>query len=261
MSRIKQKKLGNTNYLVWTHQDNTTASISFDGTDFHVSKPLTFADVVYLPAGTAAAPSLAFTDTTVMGIYRSGSNVIGFSTAGSERVTIDGQGDLNVGTYISIGNGGTGQIVGDKKAVVEGTGAAVVLTAADSGKVFFINADSGATTYTLPAPVAGLHFKWIITANNDSATIIKTADTTDTTGDMLRGCLFLHSTDNDTTVVEAASDVNTLTLDDNLANSTCGIGSWVEVICTEDPTWFVTGMINGTTDTDGTGAALFSDTD
>lgn len=255
MSRIKQKKLGSINYLEWKQQDNSTASISYNGSKFVLDKPLD------LTAGTAANPSISGGGSTNSGIYF-GSGVIYFSTAGTERVTVDGQGDLNVGTYISIGNGGTGQIVGDKKAVVEGTGAAVVLTAADSGKVFFINSDSGATTYTLPAPVAGLHFKWIFTGNNDSATIIKTADTTDTTGDMFRGGLLLVSTDNDVTFVEAsATDCNTLTLDDNLANAACGYGSWVEVICTEDPTWFIHGVINGNTDTDGTGAAMFSDTD
>lgn len=240
---------------MWTQQDNKTATLSFDGTYFDLDKQ------VKLTNGTAAAPSLVFDDTTVMGIYRAGSNVIGFSTAGSERVTIDAQGDINVGSYISIGNGGNDQIVGDKKAVVEGTGAAVDLDASMSGSVFFINSDSGATTYTLPAPVAGLHYKWIFTNNNNDATIITTTDHTDTTGDMLRGCLFLHSTDNDVTVLEASGDVNTLTLDDNVANAACGYGSWVEIICTEDPIWFVTGMINGNSDTDGTGAAMFSDVD
>lgn len=256
MSRIKQKKLGDNNKLVWTRQDNTQAELSY-GTDgvFEFSK------AIRLPDGTAAAPSLSFDGSNYVGIYESASNVLGFATAGSERVTIDAQGDLNVGTNISIGDGGTGAIVGDKKSVTEGTGAAVALTAAMSGKVFFINSDSGATTYTLPAPSAGLHYKWIWTSNNNDATIIQTADTTDTTGDMLRGCLFLHSTDNDVTVCEAASDVNTLTLDDNLANAACGYGSWVEIICTEDPVWFVTGMINGNTDTDGTGSAMFSDVD
>ncbi len=186
MSRIKQKKQGTINKLVWTQQDNTTATLAYDGTYFDLDRPLKLTD------GTAAAPSLVFDSSTTIGIYRSASNVLGFSTAGSERVTIDAQGDLNVGTNISIGDGGTGAIVGDKKSVTEGTGAAVALTAAMSGKVFFINSDSGATTYTLPAPAAGLHFKWIWTNNNTDATIIKTADTTDTTGDMLRGCLFLH---------------------------------------------------------------------
>ena len=255
MSRIKQKKLGNINKLVWTQQNNTTAEIAFDGTVFETDKP------IRLPDGSAAAPSLSFDGSEYCGIYKSGSNVLGFATAGSERVTIDAQGDLKVGTNIVIGDGGTGAIVGDKKSVTEAAGAAVGLTAAMSGKVFFINSDSGATTYTLPAPAAGLHYKWIVTANMTDPIIIKTADTTDTTGDMLRGALYQLANDNDSTVVEASGDVNTLTLDDNAANGACGIGSWVEVICTEDPVWFVTGVINGTTGGTGTGAGLFSDAD
>ena len=262
MSRIKQKKQGVINSLVWTNQDNSIATIAYNGSVFTMSAPVTFTGAQQLlPNGSAAAPSLAFSNTTVMGIYRSGSNVIGFSTAGSERVTIDGQGDLNVGENISIGNGGTGSIIGDKKAVVEGTGAAVPLTAADSGKVFFVNADTGATAYTLPAPAAGLHFKWIVTANCDAATSITTADTTDTSGDMFKGGLLICAAAAVNTFVEAGSDVNTITLDDNVVNGACGTGSWLEVICTEDPTWFVTGVINSTTDADGVGSAIFSDTD
>jgi hypothetical protein len=256
MSRIKQKKQGVINSLVWTQQDNSTAYISYDGTNFEISKPLAFGD------GSAAVPSITFSNTEVMGIYRSGSNVIGFSTAGSERVTIDAQGDINVGTYISIGNGGTGSIIGDKKAVVEGVGVAgVVLTAADSGKVFFVNADTVATAYTLPAPAAGLHFKWIVTANCDNATTITTADTADTSGDMFKGGLLVSAAAAVNTFVEAGSDVNRITLDDNVVNGACGTGSWLEVICTEDPTWFVTGVINSTTDADGVGSAIFSDVD
>lgn len=148
-----------------------------------------------------------------------------------------------------------------RKSVTELTGSAVILTAADSGKVFFVNADSGATTYTLPAPEAGLHFKWIVTADTDSATVIKTANITDTSGDMLRGGLLVCSAAAINTFVEAASDVNTLTLDNNVNNAGQGIGSWVEVICTEDPTWFVTGVINGNADVDGNGSVLFTDAD
>jgi hypothetical protein len=148
-----------------------------------------------------------------------------------------------------------------KKSVTEASGAAVTLTAAMSGKVFFINSDSGATTYTLPAPSAGLHYKWIVTADTTSATIIKTADITDTTGDMLRGGLLVCSAAAVNTFVEAAADVNTLTLDDNVNNAGQGIGSWIEIICTEDPTWFITGVLNGNTDADGTGSALFTDAD
>lgn len=46
MSRIKQKKQGVINSLVWTQQDNRTASISYDGTDFDIDAPITVAGVI-----------------------------------------------------------------------------------------------------------------------------------------------------------------------------------------------------------------------
>jgi hypothetical protein len=261
MSRIKAKKQGVNNSLVFTNQDNNVGTITFNGSVFTISAPVTFSGSQQLLGdGTAAAPSLAFSNTKVMGIYSAGSNVIGFSTAGSERVTIDAQGDLNIYPYISIGNGGTGQIVGDKKAVVEGTGAAVPLTAADSGKVFFINGDTGATAYTLPATVAGLHFKWIWTANCNNAITIATADTTDTSGDMFRGGLLISSAAAVNNFLESAADMNLITVDDNAADKAGGPGTWIEVICTEDTTWFVHGVVNSTSDTDSTGAH-FTDVD
>jgi hypothetical protein len=137
--------------------------------------------------------------------------------------------------------------------------ATTILTATDSGKTFFINADSGAATYTLPAPQTGLKFKWIVTANCDSATIIQTADLTDTTGDLFAGGLLVCSAAAINTFVEANGTThNTLTLDDNVANAGQGVGSWIEIVCTEDPTWFITGVLNGNTDIDGVGSSLFS---
>lgn len=43
MSRIKQKKQGVINSLVWTQQNNTDAAISYDGTDFDISAPVAIA--------------------------------------------------------------------------------------------------------------------------------------------------------------------------------------------------------------------------
>jgi len=43
MSRIKQKKQGVINSLVWTQQDTNTASLSYDGTDFDFDSPVTIA--------------------------------------------------------------------------------------------------------------------------------------------------------------------------------------------------------------------------
>lgn len=40
MQKIKQKKSGVVNSLVWTREDNDTATISYDGTDFDLSAPI-----------------------------------------------------------------------------------------------------------------------------------------------------------------------------------------------------------------------------
>jgi hypothetical protein len=151
------------------------------------------------------------------------------------------------------------EVVNKRETISEA--ASTTLVAADSGKTFFVDAATAAATYTLPTPVAGLKFKFIWVANCDNAVIIQTADTTDTTGDMLRGGLLVCAAAAVNTFVEAASDVNTLTIDDNVVNAGGGIGSWVEIICAEDAVWYVTGVINSTTDADGTGSALFTDAD
>jgi hypothetical protein len=251
MSRIKQIKEGLINKLLWTSQSNIKAKLGFDGTVFETDKPLR------LPDGSAATPSLSFNGSTSCGIY-STSNCVNIATAGCERVVVDGQGDLNVGSYISIGNSGTGQIVGFKKAVVEG--ATTILTAAHSGSVFFINGDTAASDYTLPATVAGLNYKWVWTANCNNAITITTADTTDTTGDMFLGGLLISSAAAVNNFLESAADKNCITVDDNAANTAGGPGSWIEVICTEDGAWFVHGVINSTTDADSVGAH-FTDVD
>jgi len=174
---------------------------------------------------------------------------------------------LDVGTTLSVDTineytSGTGvSITGRLPSVTEVVSPTATLTASDSGKIFFVNTDSGASTYTLPAPKAGLHFKWIISQDCDTATIIQTADNTDTSGDMFLGGLLVKAAIDLTTFVETAADNNTITLDDNVANTAQGAGSWVHIYCTEDPTWFVSGVINA--DSEGTcdGSAIFSDAD
>ena len=53
------------------------------------------------PDGTAAAPGFAFESDNDNGMFRSGTNAVGFSTAGNQRVTIDSSGRLLVGTTSS----------------------------------------------------------------------------------------------------------------------------------------------------------------
>ena len=138
---------------------------------------------------------------------------------------------------------------------------ATTLTANDSGSVFFVNADTAAAAYVLPAPQAGLRFMWVWTADCDNAITITTADTTDTSGDMFLGGVIYCAAADLNTFVEVAADNNRMTFDDNVANTGGGAGQWIEVICTEDAAWFVRGVVNGTSDADGTGTAIFSDVD
>lgn len=52
-------------------------------------------------AGTAAAPQYSFSTSTGMGMYRSGADILGFSTAGAARMTIDATGDFTLTQGIS----------------------------------------------------------------------------------------------------------------------------------------------------------------
>ena len=75
------------------------------------------------PAGTAAAPSIAFVDDPDTGFYRSGANELSISTAGSQRVVVDDAGNVGIGTsnpsrtFHVINNDGAGIV-----ARVESTG-------------------------------------------------------------------------------------------------------------------------------------------
>ncbi|NBR24565.1 MAG: hypothetical protein EBU08_12500, partial [Micrococcales bacterium] len=48
------------------------------------------------PSGTAAAPSITFDSNTTTGVYLASSNVLGFATGGTQRITIDSNGNFNL---------------------------------------------------------------------------------------------------------------------------------------------------------------------
>ena len=89
---------------------SSTAQVLFNSTNVIVgdagmvynatNNKLTVDSLVFTGAsignGTAANPTIYFTNSTGVGFYRSASNVLGIATAGTERVTIDAQGDINV---------------------------------------------------------------------------------------------------------------------------------------------------------------------
>lgn len=101
--------------------------------------------------GTAAAPSHTFVNQEAVGMYRSASNVLGFATAGSERVTIDAQGDINI-----AGGRGVNSLADTdmwatfistdaQNNITAGTGGAIVVT----NYLTTINTDAGGDAFTL----------------------------------------------------------------------------------------------------------------
>lgn len=152
MSRIKQKKQGVINSLVWTNQNNSIAKLSYDGSTFAFTAPVKLDSVMALPNGTAAAPSLYFTNSTGVGIYRSASNVLGIATAGVERITVDAQGDINImdgrGIDSEVANGRVPFII---------TAATNDIAAAAGGAISVANycttisTDAGGDAFTLAA--------------------------------------------------------------------------------------------------------------
>lgn len=115
----------------------------------------------------------------------------------------------------------------DNSANVEVVTTTNVITAAESGKTFFLNSATGFDS-SLPAAAAGLRFKFVVTTIPTSGNCTVTSD-------------------NDDNIIEGMADVNsTLVLaanEDsiNFVASTCLIGDWVEVI-SNGTSWFVTGQ-------------------
>ena len=143
----------------------------------------------------------------------SGPLVVGDTITASGSVTVTG--DITASGLVSQGTGS-----------VEALVAATTLTSADNGKVLFLNHATGFAT-TLPAPAAGLRFKFVVT-------------TQPTTGN---DTIVTNGGDN---VIEGMADVNsTLVLaanEDsiNIVASTAIVGDWVEVV-SDGTSWFVNG--------------------
>jgi hypothetical protein len=172
-------------------------------------------------------------------------------------IPADGVGKLD---YLVPKSGDNLEILGQKFDPKYVTGD-MTLTAGDSGNTYWIQGDSAGGTVTLPAAIPGLKFKFVWAANNDNPIAIQTADLTDTTGDMIRGGLLICAAAAVNTFVEAAGNVNSMTFEDDINNCASGAGSWLELHCVNAGIWVLTGVMNGNTDIDGVGSAIFSDAD
>jgi hypothetical protein len=158
-----------------------TLNSDFQGNILDTTGTLSLADdvdvtgVLGLQDGTAAAPAFTFTTVTSdtdTGIYHPGSNRLGFSTAGTQRVEIDASGNVGIGdssplATLTVGAGDLFQVAGATGNVttsgdvavnggdVTSTGTLNVTSAStnaltlDSGTTGAINIGTGANAKTL----------------------------------------------------------------------------------------------------------------
>ena len=159
----------------------------------------------------------------------SGVAVAAISSGTNENLTLDAKGSGTV-TINGTGTGsvrvGTGLLSKDLTEVVTATN---VITAAESGSVFFLNSATEFVS-TLPAPAAGLHFTFIVTAapSGASYTIV-----TNSSANIIVG--------NQNSVAGDAGDFGTADDTISFVDSQSVAGDKVEVFC-DGTNWFAYGI-------------------
>jgi len=115
-------------------------------------------------------------------------------------------------------------------AAVNTIAAATTLTADDSGKIHFLNAAGGAAV-TLPAPVAGMKFRFVVAAAFATTdwTIV-----TNASANIIQGGADVNGT------YTPASNEDTITFVSTLET----LGDYVELV-TDGTNWFVEGAAGG----------------
>jgi len=119
----------------------------------------------------------------------------------------------------------------DSSANVEIVTTTNVIAAAESGTTYFLNSATGFVN-TLPAPAAGLRFRFVVTTQNTSgnSTIV-----TNASANVIEGGAVVLST-----FVPAANEDSI-----NIVASTTLVGDWIEVI-SDGTSWFVSGQSGAT---------------
>jgi len=133
--------------------------------------------------------------------------------------------DTNIDLLLSgKGTGGVGYVASSE--IVAATN---VLTAAESGKVCFLN-DATEFVSTLPAPAQGLHFKFIVTAAPAGADYTVVTDSSD---NVIEGLVVV----NGASVPGANEDTI------SFVGGAAVVGDWCEVV-SDGTSWFVSGQGN-----------------
>ena len=90
------------NNIMYIRNEDNDAWIKFAELD-QTNDKFVLSGTLQLDDGTVSAPALTFNSDTNMGIYRGGTDILKFVTAGTDRVTIDASGNLTIPSKVSIG--------------------------------------------------------------------------------------------------------------------------------------------------------------
>lgn len=134
---------GSAGYVLNTDGSGNSTWFNLFGTANTWTANQTFSAVAYLADGTAAAPSLAFTNSTTTGLYRYGANAIGVATNGAYVAQFDASGRFLVGTA-TAGNSSANVIT------LAGTGTSGLTIrsgATSTGNIYFSRSTSGSTEF------------------------------------------------------------------------------------------------------------------
>jgi hypothetical protein len=176
----------------------------------------------------------------------------------TKRIRFDA-GAITTGTTVVVAASDAGINTTGLRTVVDTGGAfatPIVLTAADSGKIYLLD-DAAGLDFTLPAIGAaqvGMEFTFFVTVTNTSNSYRFTA----ATGDLLRGNLLMIDTNAVYTapqaVAEGPNESSHLVLD--LTSDATGgmIGGWFTITAIHATGWFVRGVLQA----DGTIANPFA---
>ena len=132
------------NNILYIRNEDNDAWIKFAELD-QTNDKFILSGTLQLDDGTVSAPALTFNSDTNMGLYRGGTDILKFVTAGADRVTIDASGNVGINTssptagYMLHVGGSSGVHTKVKIEATTATGQAELDLSADPAGVSYLN--------------------------------------------------------------------------------------------------------------------------
>lgn len=197
-----------------------------------------------------SATELAYLDGVTAGTVTAGKAVV--TTTGKVVDELDITTPKIGGTAITATAAEINRVADTSARVVDLAVSTAITEALHDGKTIVMGGAGSARTFTLPVPVAGMRFKFVVGAVNTSNYLIKSVAGTH----LMKGSLLMVCDGGDTVeAFEAGSTDDTITLNGTTTGG-ASIGDYIEVEALSATVWAVNGVLTGT----GDEVTPFSDT-